>query len=81
MSWNKNDDQTSRKVLKVAQMKDANYGCKDEGNDDGVSSQSDWWLTDGSEGSGKVKWLILSCLGFWRQTERHLYFYSRFCDW
>ena len=31
---------TRRKVLKVAKMKDANYGCKDEGNDDGVSGQS-----------------------------------------
>ena len=29
-----------RKVLKVAIMKDANYGCKYEGNDDGVSCQS-----------------------------------------
>ena len=28
---------TRRKVLKVAKMKDANYGCKDEVNDDGVS--------------------------------------------
>ena len=28
---------TRRKVLKVAKMKDANYGRKDEGNDDGVS--------------------------------------------
>ena len=31
---------TRRKVLKVAKIKDANYGCKDEGNDDGVSHQS-----------------------------------------
>ena len=31
---------TRRKVLKVAKIKDANYGCKDEGNDDGVSGQS-----------------------------------------
>ena len=30
---------TRRKVLKVAKIKDANYGCKDEGNDDGVSHQ------------------------------------------
>ena len=30
-------NKTRRKVLKVAKMKDANYGCKDEGNDDGVS--------------------------------------------
>ena len=29
--------ETRRKVLKVAKIKDANYGCKDEGNDDGVS--------------------------------------------
>ena len=29
---------TRRKVLKVAKMKDANYGCKDEGNE--VSHQS-----------------------------------------
>ena len=33
-------EKTSRKVLKVAQVKNANYGCKDEGNDDGVSGQS-----------------------------------------
>ena len=32
--------QTKRKVLKVAKIKDADYGCKDEGNDDGVSHQS-----------------------------------------
>ena len=31
---------TRRKVLKVAKMTDANYGCKDEGNDDGISGQS-----------------------------------------
>ena len=31
---------TRRKVLKVSKIKDANYGCKDEGNDDGVSCQS-----------------------------------------
>ena len=31
--------QTRRKVLKVAKIKDANYGCKNEGND-GVSCQS-----------------------------------------
>ena len=30
-------NKTRQKVLKVAKMKDANYGCKDEGNDDGVS--------------------------------------------
>ena len=28
---------TRQKVLKVAKIKDANYGCKDKGNDDGVS--------------------------------------------
>ena len=40
-------------------MKDANDCCKDEGNNDGVSGHSVlWWLTDGGEGSGKVKWLI-----------------------
>ena len=32
--------QTRRKVLKVAKIKDANYGCKDEGIDDEVSHQS-----------------------------------------
>ena len=26
---------TRQKVLKVAKIKDVNYGCKDEGNDDG----------------------------------------------
>ena len=26
---------TRRKVLKVAKIKDANYGCKDEGKDEG----------------------------------------------
>ena len=31
---------TRRKVLKVVKMKDANYCCKDEGNDDGISGQS-----------------------------------------
>merc|ERR1712016_294462 len=31
---------TRRKVLKVAKIKDANYGCIDEGNYDGVSHQS-----------------------------------------
>ena len=30
--------ETRRKVLKVAKIKDANYGCKDEGNE--VISQS-----------------------------------------
>ena len=35
------DEETRRKVLKVAKIKDANYGCKDEGNDDeSVVSQS-----------------------------------------
>ena len=38
---------TRRKVLKVAKIKDANYGCKDEGNDDGVSGQSVNRQTDG----------------------------------
>ena len=28
-------NETRQKVLKVAKIKDANYGCKDEGNDDG----------------------------------------------
>ena len=28
---------TRRKVLKVTKIKDANYGCKYDGNDDGVS--------------------------------------------
>ena len=44
---------TRRKVLKVAKIKDASYGCKDEGSDDGVSGQSvisqssdDWLMTD-----------------------------------
>ena len=28
-------NETRRKILKVAKIKDANYGCKDEGDDDG----------------------------------------------
>ena len=31
---------TRQKVLKVKKIKDANHGCKDEGNDDWVSHQS-----------------------------------------
>ena len=31
---------SNQEFLKVAKMKDANYGCKDEGNYDGVSGQS-----------------------------------------
>ena len=34
---------TRRKVLKVAKIKDANYGCKDEG----------WWRRDGGEDDSK----------------------------
>ena len=30
-----------QKVLKVAKIKDANYGCKDEGNDDGKVDEDD----------------------------------------
>ena len=49
-------------------MKDANYGCKDEGNDDGISgqssvNQSSVSPTDGggvSDGLGdRVVWVIL----------------------
>ena len=36
--YNTNTISTRQKVLKVAKMKDANYGCKDEGNE--VNHQS-----------------------------------------
>ena len=48
--------QTRRKVLKVAKITDANHGCKDEGNDDGVSCQS---VSQLSEVSVMMSWMVV----------------------
>ena len=34
-------NETRQKVLKVAKIKDANYGCKDEGKDEGDDDNDD----------------------------------------